>query len=474
MKATMLHISFAVAFLVLLSAEARAQRQPATPAPEQHQPLGTGDVVFVEVYRHPDLSATAAVDPAGNIQLPIVGDVGVAGLDVNEAEARITASLKQILKQPRVTVSRNVIGSVSSGERTPAMRTELVRLRNANAQTVYNALEGMNSAGGTLGVAPDTNSLIVTDTPNTIENILAAAAQLDHWRAQLTQVHIETKIIAIKATALAERGGRWFTDDGHANRDYPPLSPQTGSPAAGREGTAPLFDARPGGGHAQASTPQPGQMFFRYLNTDLDRAALIDTLMSENLGELLATPVIRTENHKSEKVTMTAQLPYTITENASSDKQTNIAFLDIGIVLEITPHVRHTPEGGAYVQLEIEPAVSFASGIANGAPVRHVSSTSSAAPVGNGETLAISGITHAAASRENRQAAAFDQTSLLGELFNYAEQAAQERELLILITPRILDGPEDLTAEQMINSASKVHGAYRLPARALPAERRRE
>ncbi len=470
----MLHISFAAAFLVLLSAETRAQQQPASPEPEQHQPLATGDVVFVEVYRHPDLSVAATVDPAGNIQLPIVGDVAVAGLDINEAAARATASLKQILKHPRVTVSRNVTGWVSGGERTAAMRTELVQLRNANAETVYNALAGMVSPAGTLGVDPDTNSLVVTDTPSTLENILAAAAQLDHWRAQLTQVYIETKIIAIEAKALAEQGGRWFTNHGHATPACPPLSLQTDSPAAGHNDTVPLFDARTGGGRVQTPTPQPGHMFFRYLNTDRDRAALIETLMDQNLGELLAAPVIRTENHKTEKVTMTAQIPYHMAEKAGTDRPANIAFLDAGLVLEITPHVRHRPDGGAYVQLEIDPAVSFAGGIANGAPVRHVASTSSVAPVGDGETLAIGGITPAATRRECRQAAAFDQTPLLGKLFNSAEQAAQERELLILITPRILDRPEDLTAEQMINRASEMHGAYRLPSRALPAERRRE
>jgi polysaccharide export outer membrane protein len=106
---------------------------PATPAAarpstvarswtDQEYRLGPGDKLRVEVYREPQLSQSLQVRPDGRITLPLVGDVAAAGVTASDLRDSLTASLKEYVQNPVVTVIVTdavaaqvyVIGEVSS------------------------------------------------------------------------------------------------------------------------------------------------------------------------------------------------------------------------------------------------------------------------------------------------------------------------------------------------------------------------
>jgi polysaccharide export outer membrane protein len=68
----------------------------ATPVIEAGEPtravLGAGDVVEVRVYNEPDLSAVYRITDDGTVRMPLVGDIAVSGLSVEEATDRIEAA----------------------------------------------------------------------------------------------------------------------------------------------------------------------------------------------------------------------------------------------------------------------------------------------------------------------------------------------------------------------------------------------
>lgn len=68
--------------------------------------LGPGDEVEVTVYGAPDLSGHTRVSPDGNISMPLIGYVRVAGLSSSEAEAAIEAELRHnnIVNEPQVSI----------------------------------------------------------------------------------------------------------------------------------------------------------------------------------------------------------------------------------------------------------------------------------------------------------------------------------------------------------------------------------
>lgn len=78
----------------------------------QEMTLGPGDLVRVGVHGRPELSTPTVANPSGtrvgtdgNLSLPLVGEVKVAGLTIDRAREEITASYARYLKDPRVDVN---------------------------------------------------------------------------------------------------------------------------------------------------------------------------------------------------------------------------------------------------------------------------------------------------------------------------------------------------------------------------------
>ena len=96
------------------STNAPSNYVPNTTAARQYQPLPTaganlnvGDVLDVNVFKVPDLSAKdLTVEASGTISLPLVGSVAVAGLSIAQAEQKITQKLTQFMQAPQVSISR--------------------------------------------------------------------------------------------------------------------------------------------------------------------------------------------------------------------------------------------------------------------------------------------------------------------------------------------------------------------------------
>ncbi len=86
-----------------------------TPSADQsHYVISPGDMLDISVYGAPDLSQKSAVNGAGDIYMPLINDVHVAGMHAEEAQAAVERAYfkKGIIKQPHVGV---VISSYSSG-----------------------------------------------------------------------------------------------------------------------------------------------------------------------------------------------------------------------------------------------------------------------------------------------------------------------------------------------------------------------
>jgi len=90
-------------------------------------PLGPGDKLQVTVYNVEDMNQQVVVDPKGNITFPVLGQVPVAGLTVNDLQRRLEQLLVEFVKEPQINTqlleygSRfvNVLGEVQSPGRFP-------------------------------------------------------------------------------------------------------------------------------------------------------------------------------------------------------------------------------------------------------------------------------------------------------------------------------------------------------------------
>ena len=89
--------------------------------------IGVTDVLFVSVYRNPEISVEVPVRPDGMISVPLINDVRAEGLTPIELKGEVTRRLSEYLKEPDVTIivremnSRfvSIIGEVESESRVP-------------------------------------------------------------------------------------------------------------------------------------------------------------------------------------------------------------------------------------------------------------------------------------------------------------------------------------------------------------------
>lgn len=74
--------------------------------------LSPGDWIHVSVYGEPTLSGSFRVGPGGSIAMPILGQIGLRGLSLREAQALITCKVAVIVRRPSVTVTMDEISSI--------------------------------------------------------------------------------------------------------------------------------------------------------------------------------------------------------------------------------------------------------------------------------------------------------------------------------------------------------------------------
>lgn len=479
----------AAAYFAVLSQAAFGQ------APSTIRP---GDVVYVEVYRVPEMSRTYLVGEDGAIRLPYISPVSIAGMDGPSAAKAVAAALEPILRQPRVTVTKSDISLMARATgRQPEMRLEIIPLRNSNAETMSNVLQGMVSPGGNVGFDPDTNSLLVTDTPEAIKNMMSVIARLDQMQSQMTQVRIETRVAEVRVGALKDLGIRWFVQSDHFNGGFVPPAGQLQATNRLRSGFGPQanefiardndqfgndfalqrefvgdsFDRRL---NIPVVVPIPGQTFLGFASGGVDLGALVDALVSDQKAKLLANPTILTVNHKPATIKMVDEFPYTeFGTEITGRTNFSVKFLDLGIVLQVTPHVYQDPVG-TYVKLDLNPEVSFPTGMANGVPIRSVRSSHTIANVRNGQTLVVGGILTEDEQNVETKVPGVGNLPIVGNLFKMKEKSKSRSELMIFVTPTVHRRPEEITWDKMIDVAEGLNENDLVPSGMMRREARKD
>ena len=94
-------------------ANGTSEQKPANLASIPRLLIGPGDDLDITVYGAPDLSGHMRVSASGNISLPLIGYVRIAGLTSSEAEGAIEAQLreKSVVNEPQVSVFVKEYGS---------------------------------------------------------------------------------------------------------------------------------------------------------------------------------------------------------------------------------------------------------------------------------------------------------------------------------------------------------------------------
>ena len=348
------------------------------------------------------------------------------------------------------------------------LRTEYIRLSYAKAADVLTLIsQGSGSSGGsgsnsnignansvdnntllsnrgTVTVDERTNTLIIKDVAESIENIHKLIGKID---IPVRQVMIEARIVNATDSFSKEIGVRWgILSNGAANNrnllvggsnqtlwDLKDFDVET-TTVNGQTVSYPKYDiSRPDNLNVDLGVANPaGRIAFGLLSmSDVMLDLELSALQADNRGEVISTPKILTADKQTAKVSSGTQIPY---QEASASGATTTSFKEAALSLEATPNI--TPDGKIGLQLLITNGTPT---IINNQVAIAEDSISTNVIVEDGQTVVLGGVF------KNRKSNGVDKVPFLGDLpyvgraFRKDVRNNAKEELLIFVTPKLIN-----------------------------------
>jgi len=267
-------------------------------------------------------------------------------------------------------------------------------------------------------------SIIVQDTPENIEKI---ETLISFWDTPPKQVMIEAKILEVTLTEDMSLGINWEKILGDVRIGTGGLSAAVMPSAAAAASAA-----------AISPIPATGSGIFGNIITGAGSrqqfAAAVDALQTKTRVNTLSTPKILAIHGEEARVQVGGQQGYRVTTVSDGIATEGISFIDTGTILQITPFIKDDDN----ILLNVKPSIKSAT-IEGGIPVVNTTDVSTWLLAKNGETVFIGGLIRDTKSRTREMIPCLGSIPLIGVLFARVFYGIGKSELVVLITPQILN-----------------------------------
>ncbi|MFT3805667.1 type IV pilus secretin PilQ [Arenimonas sp.] len=275
-----------------------------------------------------------------------------------------------------------------------------------------NRSRGILSPRGSVTFDTRTNTLIVTDIPKKIDEVKQLLALLDR---PVDQVLIEARVVVADENFARDLGARIGLTDTHPNSNGNTTTSgfDINLPIAGAAGVFNLSILR--------SSSQ----------LDLELSAL----ETEGRGEILSNPRVITSNQREAIIKQGDEIGYVTTTNNNNGQTQQAQFKEALLELKVTPTI--TQDGRVYLTLAIKKDDVKAIE-AGGVPSLSRREVSTAVLVDNGNTVVVGGVYEFKSRDDVNKVPWLGDVPFLGNLFKKRERGHTKAELLIFVTPRVL------------------------------------
>ena len=300
------------------------------------------------------------------------------------------------------------------------------------------------SPRGTVSVDPRTNTLIINDTAQKIDQIRGMIDLLD---VSVKQVMIEARIVRATTDFTKEMGVKWgILSQGIMNNNHLLVG---GSDTTLWNLREPEFDDERGGYTYEIERPQnlnvdlgvtsPGASRIAFGLISLSDFMLdleLSALQADGYGEVISTPKVLTADKQQAKVASGTQIPYQSAEGGGANAVSTTEFIDATLSLDVTPSI--TPDGKVQMNLNIT-SDSPGAPTPTGQLTINKNSINTNVLVDNGETVVLGGIFEQQTANQQTKVPFLGDIPYLGRLFRKDIKSDNKRELLIFVTPRIVN-----------------------------------
>lgn len=352
-------------------------------------------------------------------------------------------------------------------------RTEnfhVYRLKNADAKTVAEQLSQILSVAAKLSpdpkgvmpstVVPDlpTNSLVFTSSQEQFNSLKEILTQLD---TQPKQVLLRGLIAEVNLNKLNSAGIDWAAWGGSVMGDVIAAgSAQIGSTSIPSQfvdlynkmiTTEKLEYDNNGNAHTITNTEGKG-LVYAYVKM-LNKYDAINVL---SMPRLMCTDNLQSHLQVGQVI---PQMKGSLTDTTNPGAvQNSYEYKDVGLILTVTPHVR----SGNLVALEIEQRIEeLMTTQGSTTPITSKREIKTNVLVGNGETIVLGGLIKEAEKALRNRVPLLSYIPLIGNLFKSNEKQREKIDLMIFLTPYILETPQQASeiTNQIVNDSQKMSDA---------------
>ena len=277
------------------------------------------------------------------------------------------------------------------------------------------------------------NILFVQDTPSRLEDVRAMIAKVD---VPVRQVMIEARIVEAGDSFSKNLGVRLSTG-GTTQSTTGGTTTVTNSSTLAAINTATRTSTI--GSVNLPATPRAstaGTFALSLYNSDYTRflSAEISALEADGKGKVISSPRVMTANQVEALIEQGVEIPY---QQATSSGATSVSFRKANLSLKVKPQI--TPDGKITMTLDINkdtPNTSLSTGSGVAIDTKHVKTE---VLVENGGTVVIGGIYTQKTSENTNRIPFFGDLPYIGWLFKNREWIDDKTELLVFITPKIVN-----------------------------------
>jgi len=336
--------------------------------------------------------------------------------------------------------------------------SEFLQVNYAKASDLSGLISGTDSGSGnallsdrgSIAVDDRTNTLLIQDTAERLQDIRRLVSTLD---VPIKQVLIESRIVVVNddfsrdlgirlgVTAFNETSDGLVTTSGTGNGTDTMINSALNNLADPGNGTPYPIQVPQLNNRYNVSVPitnAAGRFALAVLESDYLVDLELTALEAEGRGEIVSTPRVITANQKEARIEQGVEIPY---QQSASSGATTIQFKKAVLSLTVTPQI--TPDNNIIMDLLVHKDnvgdIISTGGLGGTVPSIDTRAVETQVLVADGQTVVLGGIYETERRETINKVPFLGDIPVLGRLFKSTQRVDNKAELLIFVTPRILE-----------------------------------
>ena len=346
---------------------------------------------------------------AGQVNILLSDEVD-GNISVNLFDMSIDRAIRSISTSAGYAVERRggtyfIVDREKAGKSEPGGPTEVrtYKVQYSDPEVVSDIIEKHLSTYGQVTALPERRLLIIEDTPHFHAKHKTLLAKLDR---QPKQILIEARILEVGLKDSESYGLDW-------TKIF-----ESGEGVVGTQGL---------------STPGSPGLFLDLLKPDV--SVVLDMLRTRDRLRTLSTPKLLALEGQEAETIIGDRLGYNVTTTIDNVTTTSTEFLESGVILRVKANVDEQDR----IFLDVHPEVSTGSVSDDGVPNQTTTEVTTSMLVESGQTVFIGGLIKRTAEQTREGVPVLGDIPGLGMLFSNRAMSSVNTELVVLITPHIVD-----------------------------------